>query len=244
MPRRRSNTGKARTRVLLMTASAALTALGGCDFSRPAGVSAWDGSSAWYGSASPPAVAAAPLVASRPLPAPPPPAPPPMAPTSAVATPTVPPLPPAPALSEREPVSLTPPPGRPEAAPSAVAASNDVASVATAPVVAVATPPVTYTLPPIVTEARSIRLSGRLYRSFGDLGRLSIDEGLVLTESGSGSPTAWCAVAGTPRLSIVSAQGVCFYDRDGDNLLETLAIIGQPELGYMELGPFAFTRIE
>lgn len=109
------------------------------------------------------------------------------------------------------------------------------------PVVAVAVPALAPAAAPI---SRSIRLRGRLYRSFGYLGRVSTDDGLVLTESGIGSPTAWCAVDGNPRLSIVTAKGICFYDRDGDDLLDTLAIMGQPELGYMELGPFAYTPVE
>ena len=75
------------------------------------------------------------------------------------------------------------------------------------------------------------------------MGRVEIDDGLELTASGAGSPTAWCAFVGNPRLSIPTAKGICFYDRNGDQLLETMAIIGQPELGYMELGPFTYTRI-
>jgi len=114
-----------------------------------------------------------------------------------------------------------------------------------APIVAVAVPATPPVMIPVAAPIpRAIRLRGRLYRSFGDLGRVSTDDGLVLTESGTGSPTAWCAFDGNPRLSIVTAKGICFYDRDGDDLLETLAIMGQPELGYMELGPFAYVRIE
>lgn len=96
---------------------------------------------------------------------------------------------------------------------------------------------------PLVVRPESIRLHGRLYRSFGNMGRVQIDDGLELTASGTGSPTAWCAFADNPRLSIPTAKGVCFYDRNDDQLLETMAIVGQPELGYMELGPFTYTRI-
>ncbi|MFN4089441.1 MAG: hypothetical protein ACK4QW_10435 [Alphaproteobacteria bacterium] len=101
--------------------------------------------------------------------------------------------------------------------------------------------------PPIVMPPpvpRSVRMRGGLYRSFGDLGRLEITDGLRLTQFGTDTPTAWCATAGTDGLRIVGAPGVCFYDKARTGSLDTMAIISQPQYGYMETGPFHYSPLD
>ena len=83
-------------------------------------------------------------------------------------------------------------------------------------------------------------MRGGFLRTFGTLGRVEIRDGIVLTRAGNDTPAAWCAYAGNPAMQILTAEGVCFFDRDGDRLFETLAVLGHPDLGYMQMGPFPY----
>lgn len=235
------------TPMLAMTLAVG-TSLGtaSCDFSRPAGTSAWDGGSSWYGSAQAPAPATAPQMVE--VAPPPPPAhpsvadahrPPPPRPVPVQDLTIAPAVRPATSPAEdREPVRIGPPDS--VTAPSAIAAP---VVLPTAPP-AVLDPSRAAAVTTVLPQVRAIRMRGRLYRSFGELGRVEIADGLRLQATGTGTPTAWCAALGTPRLTIVTAQGVCFYDRNGDQLLDTMAIVGRPELGYMELGPFPYANAD
>jgi len=86
----------------------------------------------------------------------------------------------------------------------------------------------------------TVKMRGRLMRSFGTLGRVELHDGIVLTRAGSGTPIAWCAYAGNPAMTIATAEGVCLFDRDGDKMFDTMAVMNRPELGYMQMGPFPY----
>src|SRR3546814_8709352 len=80
--------------------------------------------------------------------------------------------------------------------------------------------------PAVPAVSERIRMHGRLFRSFGALGRLEVDDGIVLTRTSTGTgvddPAAWCTYDDNPALKIVTASGGCFYDRHDAGLLDTI----------------------
>ncbi len=168
-----------------------------------------------------------------------------------------------------EPVPLTAPAGRQAVSPPAYPPAAAEPAYATGPRVAAVEPPATRPLPvalpsdpgmppgmpmdPITVAAprsdapeiaihpeETVKMRGRLMRSFGSLGRVELHDGIILTRAGSGTPTAWCAYAGNPAMTIATAEGVCLFDRDGDRMFDTMAVLNRPELGYMQMGPFPY----
>src|SRR3546814_15602071 len=58
--------------------------------------------------------------------------------------------------------------------------------------------------PAVPAVSERIRMHGRLFRSFGALGRLEVDDGIVLTRTSTGTgvddPAAWCTYDDNPAL--------------------------------------------